>query len=214
MLPYWNVQRAWRRSSAPSARRCGRGSVSIRFATIWPSGIAACRRRHFLPQLCSSSDDAIISKTLEGNILTWNAGAEHLFGYSANEAIGRSIMLLIPPERQDEEVTLLKRLGGGERIEHSKRCASAKDGRQIDISLTVSPIRDSNGVIIGASKVARDITQRKQAEQSLRDADRRKDEFLAILATSCETRSPPFAIRSTSCECPISKLPRRDVFMK
>jgi len=148
-----------------------------------------------LAAIVASSDDAIFSKTLEGRILTWNAGAERLFGYSAAEAIGQPITLLIPAERHDEEPALLARLRQGERIEHFETVRVAKDGRRIDVSLTVSPVRNANGEIIGASKVARDITQRKEAEAALREADRRKNEFLAILAH--ELRNPLAPIRNS-----------------
>jgi PAS domain S-box-containing protein len=148
-----------------------------------------------LAAIVASSDDAIISRTLEGKILTWNAGAERIFGYSAAEVMGRPITMLMPPERQIEEANLLERLRQGERIEHFETVRVAKDGRRLDISLTVSPIRDGNGNIIGTSKVARDITERKQAEAVLREADRRKDEFLAILAH--ELRNPLAPIRNS-----------------
>jgi PAS domain S-box-containing protein len=148
-----------------------------------------------LGAIVASSDDAIISKTLEGIIQTWNAGAERLFGYSAAEAIGQSITLLIPQERHDEERSLLERLRRGEHIEHLETVRVAKDGRRIDISLTASPILDARGNIVGASSVARDITHRKQAEAALREADRRKDEFLATLAH--ELRNPLAPIRNS-----------------
>ena len=121
-----------------------------------------------LGAIVSSSDDAIISKSLDGIIQTWNKGAERLFGYSAAEAIGQSVMMLIPPERQEEEPKILERLRRGERIDHYETIRVAKDGRQIDISLTISPLRDSEGKIFGALKIARDITERKQAEVALR----------------------------------------------
>lgn len=148
-----------------------------------------------LAAIVASSDDAIISKTLEGVILSWNKGAERLFGYSAAEVIGQSILLLIPPERREEEPMLLGRLSRGESIEHYETVRISKDGRRLDISLTVSPIRDANGKIIGASKVARDISPRKRAEEALQEADRRKDEFLATLAH--ELRNPLAPIRNS-----------------
>ena len=148
-----------------------------------------------LASIVASSDDAIISKTLDGLILTWNTGAERIFGYSAEEAIGKPITLLIPPERHDEERGLLDRLCRGERVDHFETVRVTKDGRLIDVSLTVSPLRDSTGRIVGASKVARDITDRKLAELALRDVDRRKDEFLAILAH--ELRNPLAPIRNS-----------------
>jgi PAS domain S-box-containing protein len=124
-----------------------------------------------LAAIVASSDDAIISKSLDGVIRSWNAGAERIFGYSADEAIGQSITMLIPPERLEEETTILARLRAGERIDHFETVRVARDGRRIDISLTVSPIRDSAGTITGASKVARDITERKRAEKQLRESE-------------------------------------------
>jgi PAS domain S-box-containing protein len=141
-----------------------------------------------LAAIVESSDDAIVSKTLEGVILSWNAGAERLFGYAPHEAIGRPITLIIPPDRQDEEHEILARIGRGERVDHFETVRVSKHGRRVDISLTVSPVRDSAGRIIGASKVARDITDRKRAQEALREADRRKDQFIALLAH--ELRNP------------------------
>jgi PAS domain S-box-containing protein len=147
-----------------------------------------------LAAIVESSEDAIVSKTLDGIILSWNAGAERLFGYAAHEAIGRSITLIIPPERQDEEHEILARIARGERVEHFETVRVAKEGRRIDISLTVSPVRDGAGRIVGASKVARDITDRKRAEEALREADRRKDQFIALLAH--ELRNPLAPLRN------------------
>jgi two-component system CheB/CheR fusion protein len=123
------------------------------------------RTEERLAAIIESSEDAIISKSLDGVIMTWNSGAERLFGYTAAEAIGRTVTMLIPPERIDEEPGILARVRRGERIDHYDTVRRRKDGSPIDISLTVSPIRDSDGTIIGASKIARDITERKQAEQ-------------------------------------------------
>ena len=147
-----------------------------------------------LAAIIDSSEDAIISKSLDGTILSWNGGAERLFGYTPDEAVGQSITLIIPPERLDEEHTILERLRRGERIEHFETVRVAKHGRLIDISLTVSPVRDVDGHVIGASKVARNITARKEAEALLRDADRKKDEFIALLAH--ELRNPLAPIRN------------------
>ncbi|HKQ46765.1 MAG TPA: ATP-binding protein [Phycisphaerae bacterium] len=149
----------------------------------------------FLAAIIAASDDAIISKTLQGIILTWNGAAKRLFGYSAKEAIGKSITLIIPPEKQEEERSILERLGRGERIEPFDTVRVANDGRRIDIALTVSPIWSADGKIIGASKIARDITQRKRTEAALLQADRRKDEFLAILGH--ELRNPLAPIRNS-----------------
>jgi PAS domain S-box-containing protein len=118
-----------------------------------------------LAAIVETSDDAIISKDLNGIIATWNHGAVKLFGYEAEEAVGKSITFLIPPERQDEEPNILARIKRGECIEHYETVRQRKDGRRIDISLTVSPIIDTAGTVVGASKIARDITQRKRSEQ-------------------------------------------------
>jgi PAS domain S-box-containing protein len=123
------------------------------------------RTEERLVAIIESSEDAVVSKNLDGVIMSWNSGAERLFGYTAAEAIGRPVTMLIPPERIDEEPGILARIRRGERIEHYDTVRRRKDGSAIDISLTVSPIKDSSGTIIGASKIARDITERKQAEQ-------------------------------------------------
>lgn len=148
-----------------------------------------------LAAIVQSSDDAIVSKTLEGRIQSWNAGAERIFGYTVAEAVGQPITIIIPPELRDEEKSILERVGRGDRVDHFDTTRVTKDGRRISISLTVSPVRDSRGIIVGASKVARDISDRKRAEETLReserrlkvseealrDADRRKDELLALI---------------------------------
>lgn len=118
-----------------------------------------------LAAIIESSEDAIVSKNLDGIITSWNSGAERLFGYTASEAIGRPVTMLLPPDRVDEEPGIIARIRRGERIEHYDTVRRRKDGSPIDISLTVSPIKDAGGTIIGASKIARDITERKQAEQ-------------------------------------------------
>jgi PAS domain S-box-containing protein len=121
-----------------------------------------------LAAIVESSEDAIISKTLEGIITSWNFGAERIFGYTPDEAIGRSITMLIPEERLAEEEHILQKLRRGERVEHFETVRRTKDGRSVDISVTISPICDQTGCVTGASKVARDITQRKRSEQALR----------------------------------------------
>ena len=118
-----------------------------------------------LAAIVSSSVDAIISKDLQGIIRTFNKGAQRLFGYTAEEAIGKPATLLIPPDRIDEEPGILERIGRGETIDHYETVRQRKDGSLIDISLTISPIRDPDGRVIGAAKIARDITELKQAEQ-------------------------------------------------
>jgi PAS domain S-box-containing protein len=123
-----------------------------------------------LAAIVDSSDDAIVSKTLDGIVTSWNRGAEKLFGFTAAEAIGRHISLIIPEERKAEEYEVLARLRRGEKTDHFETVRQAKDGRRISISLTVSPVTDEQGRVIGASKVARDITERKLAEQALNRA--------------------------------------------
>ena len=118
-----------------------------------------------------SSDDAIISKTLDGIITSWNAGAERIFGYTEEETVGQSIFLLIPPELQQEEPGILARLKRGERIEHYETTRLAKGGRLVHISLTVSPVKDRTGKIIGASKIARDITEDKRRQEALQESE-------------------------------------------
>jgi PAS domain S-box-containing protein len=126
-----------------------------------------------LAAIVESSQDAIVSKTLEGVIRTWNAGAEQIFGYTAEEAVGQPITLIIPPERLDEEDMILAQIARGEPIKHYETVRMAKDGRRLHISLTVSPVRDAEGRVIGASKVARDVTERRQAEEALRASELR-----------------------------------------
>jgi PAS domain S-box-containing protein len=117
-----------------------------------------------LASIVESSDDAIVGKDLDGIITSWNAGAERIFGYRAEEVIGKLITILIPADRHDEEPKILDRIRRGERIDHYETVRLRKDGTPVEISLTVSPIKDASGKIVGASKIARDITARKQAE--------------------------------------------------
>jgi len=137
----------------------------------------AQQRVHFesqarLAAVVESSVDAIISKTLDGVITTWNAGAQSIFGYTADEAIGRPISFLIPVDRQEEE-GILKRLHCGERVEAFETVRVTRDGRLIDVSVAVSPIRDADGNVVGASKIARDVTDRKRIERALRESQAR-----------------------------------------
>jgi len=130
----------------------------------WESEFAGAAQ---LAAIIANSDDAIASKDLDGIITSWNPGAERLFGYSAQEAVGRPMAMLIPPERADEEPAILSRIARGETTDHFETVRVHKDGRRLDVSVTVSPIRDHRGRIVGASKIARDITARKLAEAKL-----------------------------------------------
>jgi PAS domain S-box-containing protein len=139
------------------------------------------RDQLFLGSIISSADDAIISKDLNGIVTSWNNGAERLFGYSADEMIGQPIALLIPPDHPDEELQILRRIRRGERIEHYETVRLRKDGKLIDISVTISPIRDRIGRIIGASKIARDITERRRLQKA-----EAAESFLSAIVESAE----------------------------
>lgn len=123
--------------------------------------------RERLSAIVESSDDAIISKTLDGTITSWNRGAAMIYGYSEEETVGRSISMLVPPDRPNEIPDVLQRLRRGEKIDHYETVRVTKDGRRLDISLTISPLKNSAGAIVGASAIARDITERKRAEETL-----------------------------------------------
>src|ERR1700739_3008766 len=123
-----------------------------------------------LAAIVESSHDAIVSKSLNGVITSWNKGAERLFGYAAEEAVGQNITLIIPPERRDEERTIVEQLSRGERVDHLETVRMRKDGSLLDVSLTISPMKDASGRVVGASKLVRDITERKRAEEALRQA--------------------------------------------
>jgi PAS domain S-box-containing protein len=142
-----------------------------------------------LASIIDSSDDAIVSKTLEGIITSWNRGAERLFGYTAKEAIGQPISMIIPLDRRDEETQILGRLRQGERIDHFDTVRVRKDGTKLDISLTISPVRDAAGKIIGASKIARDITGRKRIERELNESEQRFRTLADALDTQVQFRT-------------------------
>jgi PAS domain S-box-containing protein len=133
------------------------------------------RTTGLLAAIVGSSDDAIVSKNLDGVITSWNKGAERLFGYTAEEAIGQHIALIIPHDRQHEEAMILERLGRGERVDHFETVRVRKDGTTLDISLTISPVKNAAGHVIGASKVARDVTERKRVERALAEQARLLD---------------------------------------
>jgi PAS domain S-box-containing protein len=145
---------------------------------------AAEELRQRLAAIVESSDDAIVSKTLNGIITTWNGGAARIFGYTSDEAVGQSILILIPPERHSEEEMILGKLRRGERVEHYETERLHKNGHRINVSVTISPVKDVHGKIIGASKVARDITERKRADEQLRRSEsalREQTEALELL---------------------------------
>jgi PAS domain S-box-containing protein len=139
----------------------------------------------YLACIVESSDDAIVSKDLNGIIKSWNRGAERLFGYTSEEAVGKPITMLIPHDRQSEEPAILERIRRGERVDHYETIRQRKHGSLIEISITVSPIRNAQGKIIGASKIARDITERKRREAQIatlaREADHRAKNLMALV---------------------------------
>lgn len=141
------------------------------------------QRLRSLASIVESSDDAIVSKNLDGIVTSWNKGAERVFGYTAEEAIGQSITIVIPEDRHDEEIDILARLRRGERIDHFETFRQRKDGKLIAVSLTISPVKDGDGRIVGASKIARDITERKRNQEQIatlaREAEHRSKNLLA-----------------------------------
>jgi len=141
-----------------------------------------------LAAIVASSVDAIVSRDLNGIIQTWNRGAERIFGSTSEEAVAKSITIIIPEERLGEETEVLTRIRAGLSVEHFETVRRRKDGTLVDISLTVSPVRALNGTVIGASKIARDVTEQKRLREQAEDASRLKDEFLAVL--SHELRTP------------------------
>jgi PAS domain S-box-containing protein len=161
------------------------------------------QRLRWLASIVESSDDAIVSKNLDGIITSWNAGAEQIFGYSASEAIGQPITLVIPDSRQSEESEILTRIRRGERIDHFETVRQRKDGSLIVVSLTVSPVKDADGKIVGASKIARDITELKRDQELIatlaREAEHRSKNLLAnALATvNLSQSSSPEGLKKT-----------------
>jgi PAS domain S-box-containing protein len=146
-----------------------------------------------LAAIVASSDDAIIGKDVNSIITSWNIGADRIFGYTADEMIGTSIMRLIPSNRHEEEQEILARIRRGERVDHFETVRLAKDGRELNVSVTVSPIKDSAGHVIGASKVARDITERRNAEKALErameKAEKANNERLQLLDSERDARA-------------------------
>jgi PAS domain S-box-containing protein len=161
------------------------------------------QRLRFQASIIETSDDAIVSKNLDGIITSWNSGAERIFGYSASEAIGQAITLVIPVDRQSEEREILTRIRRGERIDHFETVRQGKHGTLIIVSLTVSPVKDANGKIVGASKIARDITAQKKNQELIttlaREAEHRSKNLLAnALATvNLSQSSSPEGLKQT-----------------
>jgi PAS domain S-box-containing protein len=153
-----------------------------------------------LAAIVESSDDAIISKSLDGFITSWNKSAERIFGYTAEEAIGKHVTMLIPPDRQQEEPVILERLRRGERVDHYETIRVTKDGRQLNMSLTISPIHDEAGHIVGASKIARDITAQKAAERAVHDAQKQLKVYAETLEERVEERTSRFQELNKSLE--------------
>src|SRR6202050_2936499 len=166
-----------RRTLVLDARRLagvGDSLIVLTFHDVTERKLAE-RTTSLLAAIVDSSDDAILSKKLDGTITSWNQSAGRLFGYKAEEAVGQHITLIVPGERRSEEEDILRRLAKGERVDHFETERKRKDGATVDVSLTISPIRDASGRVIGASKVARDITERKQAERALSEQARLLD---------------------------------------
>ncbi|MFT3885723.1 MAG: PAS domain S-box protein [Flavobacteriales bacterium] len=138
--------------------------------------------------IVESSSDAIVSKDLNGTILSWNRGAQNMFGYTAEEIVGRPVTMLFPPGLENEELAIVERIRNGERVEHYETIRMRKDGSLLNVSLSISPIKDERGHVVGASKIARDITEQKRLEEALQRSNRHKDHFLATLAH--ELRNP------------------------
>ena len=150
-----------------------------------------------LAAIVDSCEDAIVSKTLDGIITSWNAGAERLFGYTARDAIGQHITLIIPANRLDEERMIIERIKKGERIEHFDTVRERKDKSQLDVSLTISPVRDHNGKIVGASKIARDVTQHRRTERELRESEERYRTLADALHTQVQFRTQELERRNS-----------------
>lgn len=164
------------------------GGVVLVFRDV--SGSRALENfRARLAAIVQSSDDAIVGKDMTGRITSWNPAATRLFGYTADEVIGRPISILIPPERLDEETRILERLRRGERVEHLETVRLAKDRRKIEVSLTISPIHDAEGHVVGASKIARDITEQKQTQRELVAARERLEKYSQDLERTVEQRT-------------------------
>lgn len=154
------------------------------------------RVKSLLAAIVDSSEDAIISKNLDGVITSWNKSSERLFGYSVEEAIGQNISFIIPPDRRDEEQTILERLRRGERIEHFETVRVRKDGKTVDVSVTISSVKDDSGRVTGASKTARDISERKRLDRMLRENEEQLRTFADELETQVQSRTRELELRN------------------
>jgi len=181
-------------SAAPMRDRAGGIIGSVLVLRDVTEQVRAQEVQAWLAAIVQSSQDAVIGKSLDGIILSWNAAAERLFGYTSAGAIGRPIALIIPPEHAAEERENMARIRRGQPVEQLESHRLSSGGRAIDVALTISPVHDVTGRVIGASTVARDISERKRHEEALREAARRKDEFLALLAH--ELRNPLAPLRT------------------
>jgi PAS domain S-box-containing protein len=166
---------------------------------------AAEEARFRLAAIVESSEDATISGTLDGTIVTWNGGAQRIYGYTEAEVVGKPIAILFPPELPDEENKILEKLRAGGRIEHFETIRVTKTGRRINVSLTISPIKDSSGKTVGISGIARDITERKLAEEALRESEEKfrsvfRDAGVGMVIVSPEGRF--LATNGTFCGLP------------
>jgi PAS domain S-box-containing protein len=177
----------WQRWFDIKASPADAGGLTIYFRDITERKLAEEEQRK-LASIIETSEDSVIGMDLTARIVSWNAAAEKLFGYTPEETIGQPISIVSPIEQRDEGLELLARISRGEPIRHYDTVRIAKDGRRIDVSLGVSPIKDAEGKVVGAATIARDITDGKRAEAALREADRRKDDFLALLGH--ELRNP------------------------
>ncbi len=172
-------------------RLLGDLATNLSFGIVALRALAERKRaeevRERLAAVVDSSDDAIIGKTLDGTITSWNFGAEKVFGYSSREAVGQPMRLLLPPERADEESDILARIGRGESVVHFETVRVRKDGKHIDVSVTISPIKDASGAVVGASKIAHDISERKASELEIQKLNNELEERVALRTAELAT---------------------------
>jgi PAS domain S-box-containing protein len=195
ILGFQGVRRSMESHAAPLRQPDGR-RIQLAVMRDITGRMLASRASGLLAAIVDSSDDAVISKSLDGVITSWNKGAERIFGYTAAEAIGQHITLIIPEDRRQEEVGILRRLRNGERIDHFETVRKCKDGTLLDISVTISPVRDDRGRIVGASKVARDISDRKRADAALRRSEEQLRQLSATLDAEVRARTSELEARN------------------